>query len=224
LRWPLRLQRWRWQRRGAAAALVEAWGESAAGSRQDWRSAGLLVCDAEMSSLDARQGELLSLGWVAIDDGCITLASARHILLRAQQGVGQSATIHRLRDCELNDGVHAAVAMEQLLAAATGRILVFHNARLDLAYLNRQAMEVWAAPLCWPVIDTLRLEQQGLRGRDQPIRPADLQLATCRRRYGLPEYPAHNALWDALATAELLLAQVSHRGGAQSLCLGELGV
>jgi DNA polymerase-3 subunit epsilon len=39
-----------------------------------------------------------------------------------------------------------------------------------------------------------------------------LRLAECRSRYNLPAYPAHNALMDALAAAELLLAQLDHKG------------
>ena len=57
-----------------------------------------------------------------------------------------------------------------------------------------------------PWLCTLRLEQQRLARREQPLQRGELTLATCRRRYQLPDYPAHNALWDALATAELLLA------------------
>lgn len=41
---------------------------------------------------------------------------------------------------------------------------------------------------------------------DTALVRGDLTLAGCRVRYGLPDYPAHNALVDALATAELLLA------------------
>ncbi|NLW04889.1 MAG: 3'-5' exonuclease, partial [Pseudomonadaceae bacterium] len=35
-------------------------------------------------------------------------------------------------------------------------------------------------------------------------------LAACRERYGLPNYHPHDALTDALATAELLQAQIAH--------------
>lgn len=47
---------------------------------------------------------------------------------------------------------------------------------------------------------------QKLKGQ-QPI---SIRLADSRRRYGLPHYPPHNALVDALASAELLMAQVQH--------------
>ncbi len=39
-----------------------------------------------------------------------------------------------------------------------------------------------------------------------PERLPPLNLSVARRNVGLPEYPAHDALSDALATAELFLA------------------
>jgi DNA polymerase-3 subunit epsilon len=39
-----------------------------------------------------------------------------------------------------------------------------------------------------------------------PVKQGDLQLSQIRSLYGLPRYTAHNALNDAVATAELMLA------------------
>ena len=174
--------------------------------RGSWRQRDYLVVDAEMSSLDPAHGELLSLGWVAVSDACIDVASARHILIRPHGSVGQSATIHQLRDCEVAEGMDPAAALDTFLQAARGRLLVFHNATLDIAYLDRLSQRIHGAPILQPWLCTLRLEQQRLARREQPLQQGELTLATCRRRYQLPDYPAHNALWDALATAELLLA------------------
>ncbi len=41
-------------------------------------------------------------------------------------------------------------------------------------------------------------------------KPVSIRLADSRLRYQLPHYAAHNALIDAIATAELLQAQVLH--------------
>ncbi len=165
-----------------------------------------------MSALDPAAGELLSLGWVAIDAGAVHLDSARHILARPRQSVGQSAAIHNLRDCEFDTAHEPGEVLDALLEAAQGRVLVFHNARLDLAFLDALSRERHGAPLLLPVVDTLLLEEALMRRRDQPIRQGDLRLQGCRDRYGLPRSAAHNALVDALATAELLLAHATHRG------------
>lgn len=162
-----------------------------------------------MSSLDVREGELLSLGWVVIEEGSVPLASAEHHLLRPDRSVGQSATIHNLRDCEFDQALQPEEVAARFLDAAAGRILVFHNASLDMAYLDQASRQLYGAPLLLPYVDTMQLEHRALVRRDIAIQSGDLRLQACRNRYNLPDYPAHNALVDALATAELLLAQLA---------------
>ena len=208
----LALRRMWYARKMSGTALQHTWASGMSPKGTDWREVSFLVCDAEMSSLDASEGELLSLGWVVVERGAIALASARHYLLKARNSVGQSATIHQLRDCELEEGISEAQLLALFLAAAAGKVLVFHNASLDTAFLNQLTCRAFAAPLLMPTVDTLLLEEKILRRSDAPIQPGDLRLQACRDRYNLPIYPAHNALLDALATAELLLAQAGHRG------------
>ena len=82
----------------------------------------------------------------------------------------------------------------------------------DLAFQDRATRSLYGAPLLLPVADTMAIEHRQLKRRDTAIRAGDLRLQACRARHNLPAYPAHNALSDALATAELLLAQLA--GGA----------
>jgi len=209
----LRLRRMRYRRKVAGTALGDTWEADRQHKSTDWREVSFLVCDAEMSSLDADEGELLSLGWVNVDGGAITLDSARHYLVKAGSSVGQSATIHQLRDCDLEEGRSEADLLNIFLSAAAGRILVFHNAALDTAFLNQLSLREFGAPLLMPTVDTLLLEEAKMRRGDVFIKPGDLRLQSCRNRYNLPVYAAHNALIDALATAELLLAHARHRSG-----------
>jgi len=52
--------------------------------------------------------------------------------------------------------------------------------------------------------------RQGLIGRLFNQKVGSLRLTDCRSRYSLPAYHNHNALTDALATAELLIAQLQY--------------
>ena len=66
----------------------------------------------------------------------------------------------------------------------------------------------WPSP---PVIDTVDLlialaRRRRIRDPYLPEKLPPLNLSLARRGMGLPEYPAHDALSDALATAELFLA------------------
>lgn len=218
----LALQRARHARRAAGTPLAACWGQPAPRGRDNCEDTSFLVCDGEMSSLDPATGSLLSLGWVTIERSAIALTTARHALIAGQQAVGQSATIHHIHDRELLEGLPLAAVMQAFLRAAAGKVLVFHHAPLDLAFLNRASQQLYGAPLLLPVIDTLRLEQKQRERRGQSDAPGALSLASCRGRYGLPAHAAHNALQDAIATAELLLAQIAHRGQGAGLRLREL--
>jgi DNA polymerase-3 subunit epsilon len=220
--WRLRLRRHLYARRVAGTALQTCWRAPLPSTSSDWRRVSFLAVDAEMSSLDVDEGELLSVGWVQVDGGSIALSSARHYLIKAEKSVGQSATIHSLRDCELTGAEPGEQVLQRFLEAAAGRVLVFHNAALDIAFLDRVSRQAFDAPVLMPCVDTLRLEQALLTRRDAPIRTGDLRLQACRDRYNLPPYPAHNALIDALATAELLVAHATHRGGGKDFPLARL--
>ena len=150
------------------------------------------------------------------------LDSSRHYLLKAEKSVGQSAAIHQLRDCELAGGDAGEEVLARFLEAAAGRVMVAHNAALDLAFLNRASRRYFGAPVLLPAVDTMLQERALLLRRDRPIKAGDLRLQACRDRYNLPPLPAHNALVDALATAELLIAMVKHRSGGGAYSLGQL--
>lgn len=214
----LRLRRAAQRVRGHPPGELErVWREPLPRSATPTEQLRFLACDGEMTGLDPRCDSLLSLGWVPIDGHELLPGQARHVLLRPDTGVGQSATVHHLRDCMLRDATTPEAALKALLKDARGRVLVFHNGRLDSAFLDAAAQAVWGTPLLLPWLDTLRIEERLLRRREHPPLDGELQLAACRRRYALPAHRAHSAVTDAMATGELLLAQIARRGAGLRL-------
>ena len=208
----LRLRRWL-RRRQCHHPLMQRYLATALPSpRVEFCAASFLVVDLETTALKPDEGEIASIAWVPIERGVIALAGAEHRLVKVEKGVGQSAIYHQLLDDQLSGAATLREAMDAFLAAASGRTLVFHHAGLDLAFLNQACQAIYGAPPLAYIVDTLQLERNKLMATVGHIESGALRLHACRRRYGLPEYAAHDALVDALATAELLLAQVSHRG------------
>ena len=179
----------------------------------------LIAVDLELTGLDVKQNQIIAIGWTFIDEGRIRFGSNQHVLINAKQSVGSSATIHELTDTEVAAGVSLQKGLQMLFDAALGRIWLFHHAQLDVAFLQR-ACKSWAGvapPLM--VLDTMQIELAMRKRREIPILKGDLQLAKLRSGYNLPRYTAHNALIDAFATAELLLAQATRMDPSGSLGL-----
>lgn len=179
----------------------------------------LIAVDLELTGLDVKQNQIIAIGWTLIDQGRIRFGSNQHLLINASQSVGSSAAIHELTDTEVAGGVLLQEGLQMLFSAALGRIWLFHHAGLDVAFLQRACIS-WAGvapPL--PVLDTMQIELAMRKRREIPILKGDLQLAKLRSGYNLPRYTAHDALIDAFATAELLLAQASRMEPSGSLGL-----
>jgi len=179
----------------------------------------LISVDLELTGLDPKQNQIIAIGWTQVDRGRIRFGSNRHITVNAQQSVGPSAAIHELMDSDVAMGVPLELGLQSLFEAAAGRVWLFHHASLDLAFLQ-QACLAWAgvAPP-FAVLDTMHMELVMRKRRDHPLKQGDLQLGTLRSRYNLPRYTAHNALIDACATAELMLAIASRMEPSGSLGL-----
>ncbi|WP_417346876.1 exonuclease domain-containing protein [Ferrimonas sp.] len=210
-----KLWRWRWQawRSGESVPATEHIGAS-------FDQLPLLALDLELTGLNPKEDEIISIGAVPIDAGRIQCGRAFYQLVKANGSVGHSATIHGIVDGQLEQALALSDALKRLWPLLQGKILVCHNAELDLAFLRRALQEcgVSEAPLL--AVDTLELEQRRLIRQGKPLSAGDLTLAACRDRHGLPYYQGHDALVDALACGELLLAQAAAMGGNPGL--GEL--
>jgi DNA polymerase-3 subunit epsilon len=192
--------------------LNSCWHSQVYKKNRQWKESNYLVVDLEMTSLNVKTGEILSIGWVVIHKGVIVLNSAEHHIIHSNQSVGQSAAIHQLRDCEVEKGLSISEISIRFLEMAANKTLVFHHAPLDMSFLDKASNSIYGAPLLLQAIDTLNLEKNKLMRHHEHIKQGELRLAACRDRYNLPLYPAHNALMDALATAELFLAIAHHKG------------
>ncbi|QGU04433.1 exonuclease domain-containing protein [Corynebacterium comes] len=168
----------------------------------------LLAVDVETTGMDPKKHQLVSIGWVPVNGASIDLAGAGYVILRGTEGfsVGPSATIHQLTDDEIAAGIDHADAVEQLLRALAGRVMLGHFVAMEEGFLSLACQEIFNAPLKVPTVDTFAIERRHMERMGTYPRGEDLRLARVRQRYGLPDYHNHNALTDALACAEQYLA------------------
>lgn len=170
----------------------------------------LLALDLEATGLDPRSDHVLALGWVPVVRGRVLLAEADEHRVRPPDGVvvGSSATLHHLTDDALSDAEALPDVLPLLLGALHGRVLLAHHAPLEVELVGAATAASYGARPPLTVVDTLAVEHR-LRADVHGEVWGSLRLDAARRTHGLPRYAAHDALTDAVAAAELLLAQVA---------------
>ncbi|WP_162047864.1 3'-5' exonuclease [Vibrio taketomensis] len=178
---------------------------------QPTNDVSFIVLDIETTGLDCNEDLILSIGWVFMTGGKIDLASSQHMYINSDSQIKpETAVINHITPQMLSEGVTIHQAMATLFEAAHGKILVAHGCMVETNFINKyleRVMGIHQPPLIW--IDTLRIEKQ-LQKTFNTHEQIDVTLSNTRQRYALPEYNNHSALIDAVATAELLLAQ-QHR-------------
>lgn len=182
-------------------------------------STPMIAADLELTGLDKRSECIVAMAWTLVDGGRIRFGSNRHVLIRTDRTVGDSATVHGLLDRELAAGEPIEAGLESLFEAARDRLWIMHHAGLDIAFLKKACLRWGGAVPGFIVLDTMRIEYRLRRRRELPVRQGDLQLGRIRGLYGLPAYAAHDAMADSVATAELMLAIAAGMEGDEPLPL-----
>ena len=212
-------RRLRFQPKARGTVLQPLYEQPIIESNQAFNNTRFLVIDCEMSGLDINTCQLLSIGWVVIEHGRIINSSGKHMLIHADRGTGDSSRIHGLLDNRIAGANSAASALMLLAKQMQNSVLVFHHAPLDMKFLQKASIENFRCPLIFSYVDTMEIERRRIQMQGKH---SGLRLSQSRQRYGLVDTAQHNALADAQATAELLLAQVSYLKVGQSLSLADL--
>ncbi len=169
----------------------------------------ILSVDFETTGLDPRRDRLLSIGCVQVERARVELASACHLVVRGAPALEtRNVAVHQITDDQVAAGLSPEEAVGRLLERLAGRVMLAHHARVERGFLQATCRKLWGLAPVWPVIDTLHLARRTLERRSRPPQGSELRLFNLRQAEGLPRYKAHNALCDAIATAELFLVQV----------------
>ena len=158
-----------------------------------------VVVDLETTGLRPGSSQICEIGAVRVAgfeivDAFETLVDPRERL----SPVVSSLT--GLSDRMLRGAPPPGVAVQRFLAFAGDAVLVAHNARFDLSFLDRETERLTGSRLGNPVVDTVSLARRLVGGR-----VPGASLAHLSHWVGTSVEPCHRALPDAQATAEVLL-------------------
>ncbi len=188
-----------------------------------WDKVVYWALDLETGGFDTRRDPIISVGMVPIREGVIRLGEAYQSLVRPEMGNIREDSIaaHQLVPGEVESAPRLVDVLREVAARLNEGALLVHNAGLDVRFLRR-AHDLTRIP--WPrprVVDTVNLivrltEKNRFIRPDTQDRDPPLNLGVARARLGLPGYAAHDALTDAIATAELFL-MLRRQLGARTL-------
>jgi len=151
------------------------------------------------------------MGWVEVHQKQIDLALKKHFYLNNSEQINhQTAVVNQIVPEMLEQGSSLDKAMTSLFSHCQNRVLVVHGKVIEKGFIDyymQQKYGVSELPLLW--IDTMKIEVWLANKMGGNTLSQDNRLTAVRKRYQLPQYNAHNALVDSLATAELLLAQIA---------------
>jgi DNA polymerase III subunit epsilon len=174
--------------------------------RRDWRDVEFAALDFETTGLDLRHDAVVSFGLVPIREGRIDLSGAHYQEVMPTAPLShRSITVHHLRPVDLADAPLLTAVAGALRAGLQGRFLLAWSAEIEASFLARTfggRIHRWVA---WTV-DVLRLAILADRLDGRELAQGSYALADTVARAGLPVEEAHNALNDALMTAEIFLA------------------
>ena len=181
------------------------------------RDVEMVALDFETTGMDVHQHAIVSVGLVPFTLSRIRPSAGHYWVVRPPRPLDEaSIRFHRITHAEVADAPDIDVLLDRLLSLLAGKIVVVHYRGIERPFLDAAVLDRRGERCLFPVIDTMELEAQQVRqgwwNRLQALlgaRPASIRLANTRSRYGLPTYSAHHAKLDALATAELLQAQIA---------------
>jgi DNA polymerase III epsilon subunit family exonuclease len=192
--------------RGDSVALAEPPGASLL-----LEEATYVVVDLETTGLRPGRSGICEIGAVRVR-GLEIEAEFQTLVNPGLPVTPAAAALTGLRDGDLRSAPAASAAVRRFLDFAGDGVLVAHNARFDLAFLDRETERLTGSRIAATVVDTVTLARTLLAGRTPRFGLAQLAWFL-----GTAVQPCHRALPDAQATAEILLALIGlaqERGAA----------
>jgi DNA polymerase-3 subunit epsilon len=170
------------------------------GARLPLEAATYVVVDLETTGLRPGSAGICEIGAVRVrglelEESWETLVNPRRPL------PAPIAALTGIEPRSLRGAPPAELAVRRFLDFAGDAVLVAHNARFDLGFLDVEVERLTGRRLASPVIDTVWLARRLLAGRITRF-----GLASLAHFFGTSVRPCHRALADAQATAEILLS------------------
>lgn len=175
-----------------------------------------VVVDVETSGLDPHRDCLLAIGAVGVADGQVALQDSFEIVLRQERASDpENILIHRIDGTTQLGGCAPAEALARFIRFAGKAPLVGFRSEFDRIAIDRAMQPALGAPTANTWLDLAHIAPEIFPEHANEARSLD----DWTRIFGIENRARHDALADALATAQLLLVALARapRRGMRSL-------
>ena len=171
-----------------------------------------VVFDTELTGLNRKKDEIISIGGVRIRDMQIDLGDTFHYYIRPNNIDHTEATlVHKITPEQLKMAPPLEEVLPRFLSFIGTDLLVGHFVGLDMGFLNRATRRIFNGTVANSCLDTMRMAQiykrliLGHYHENSTSSNNAYNLQSLSTEFDLPFFDAHDALEDALQTAYLFL-------------------
>ena len=184
-----------------------------------------VVFDTELTGLDRKKDEIISIGAVKIKNLQIDLGETFHHYIQPKKLDHTEATlVHRITPEQLKEAPTIEEVLPKFVSFIGNDLVVGHYIGLDMGFLHRATDKMYNGTLNNPCIDTIRMAQGYKRVmfgyyHEGSVSSNRFSLKDLSNEFNLPFFEAHDALEDAMQTAYLFLYLVKkfRKGGLVTL-------
>jgi len=192
-----------------------------------FREIRFVVLDTELTGLDRKRDNIVSIGAVKMVGGEIKMGHSFYQLVNPGMPMkAESVVVHEITPSEVLEKPNIGLVLTEFLDFIDQDVLVGHYLNMDLAFINRELKQHLGRTLGNPAVDTLALAywlrwnapHQGA----EAFTPKKFELYEIAKELGIPIQGAHNALMDAFMTAQVLQRLLPKLAQSGLRALGEL--
>lgn len=174
------------------------------------------VLDIETTGGSRTDDAITEIGAVVVQGGAC-LGTFRSFVHPGRGIPARISLLTGITDAMVVNAPRPEAVLPAFVEFAAGAIVVGHNVRFDLGFLDLAFERMAYEPLPRPAVDTYAIARRLLR-EEVP----DCRLATLADHLRLDHRPAHRALEDALATTDLLHALLERAASYGVVALDDL--
>lgn len=161
--------------------------------------------DCETTSLDVKEGEILSIGAVKIKGRRVKTSERLDIKLKPPKRMpADSVKVHRIRAMDLSEGVSIEEALDQVLAFVGNRPILGYYVNYDIRMLDKFLEPYLGFKLPNRAIELSDVYHEIVKWR-QVGGDVDLRFDSIASKLNLPILERHTALGDAITVALMFI-------------------